>query len=330
MNDWRSLPAGLRSPRVRLMFLIAAILVLLLAAFSVVIYILVSREVLQDIEPFRDDPTFIAAAHRQLAQYATQLVFANISGFVLILVASFFIAKAALRPLEQAIALQRQFTNDASHDLRTPLAVIRMETSAALHSRSPMPSDLAECIRIIDEQAQRMDRLIEQLLTLAHVDAGSALNREPTDLRRVVNGVVRDLTPLAEAKHVELDHGRTEPAVVLGDELKLSQLVANLVDNAIKYSPDTSRVSVSVWQHRDAAFVTVSDAGDGIPSGELENIFRRFHRIDSVRSTNGRGGHGLGLPLCRWIARAHGGDITVDSREGKGSTFTVRLPALIP
>jgi signal transduction histidine kinase len=115
---------------------------------------------------------------------------------------------------------------------------------------------------------------------------------------------------------------------VLGDELKLSQLVANLVDNAIKYSPISARVSVSVWQQRDAAFVTVTDTGEGIPAGHLDNVFRRFHRVDSVRTTNGRGGHGLGLPLCRWIARAHGGDVFVDSHEGEGSTFTVRLPAL--
>jgi signal transduction histidine kinase len=328
VNDWRSLPAGLRSPRLRLSLTIAGILVLLFAAFSVVVYVLVSREVFQDIEPFRDDPTFVAAAHHQLRSYALQLLFANLAGLVLIGVASFFIAKAALRPLEQAISLQRQFTNDASHDLRTPLAVIRMETSAALHSRSPMPPDIAECMRIIDEQAQRMDRLIEQLLTLSHVDADSALNREPTDLRRVVGGVVRDLRPLAVAKRINLEVNRVEPAVVLGDELKLSQLVANLVDNAIKYSPDAARVSVSVWQQRDAAYVTVSDTGVGIPAAELDNVFRRFHRVDSVRSSNGRGGHGLGLPLCRWIARAHGGDVLVDSHEGKGSIFTVRLPAL--
>jgi signal transduction histidine kinase len=312
----------------RLALIIAGILVLLFAAFSVVVYILVSREVLSDIEPFRDDPLFVEAAHRQLAAYAMQLLFANLGGLVLIGIASYFIAQAAVRPLEQAIALQRQFTNDASHDLRTPLAVIRMETSAALHSRTPMPPDVAECIRIIDEQTQRMDRLIEQLLTLAHVDADSALNREPTDLRHVVSGVVRDLQPLADAKHVALSVARVEPALVLGDELKLSQLVANLVDNAIKYSPNTARVIVSVWQQRDAAFVTVSDTGQGIPAPEIDNVFRRFHRVDSVRSTNGRGGHGLGLPLCRWIARAHGGDVVVESREGEGSTFTVRLPAL--
>jgi signal transduction histidine kinase len=313
----------------RLTLIIAGILVLLFAAFSGVVYVLVSREVLQDIEPFRDDPLFVEAAHRQLGQYAMQLLFANLGGLVLIGIASYFVARAALAPLEQAIALQRQFTNDASHDLRTPLAVVRMETSAALHSRTPMPPDIAECMRIIDEQAQRMERLIEQLLTLAHVDPDSALNREPTDLRRVVSGVVRDLRPLADAKQIELEVGRVEPAVVLGDELKLSQLVANLVDNAIKYSHDAATVSVSVWQQRDAAFVTVSDTGEGIPPAELESVFRRFHRVDSVRTTNGRGGHGLGLPLCRWIARAHGGDVLVDSREGEGSTFTVRLPALM-
>lgn len=312
----------------RLTLTIAGILVLLFAAFSVVVYVLVSREVLQDIEPFRDDPLFVEAAHRQLGAYALQLLFANLGGLVLIAVASHFIALAALRPLEQAIALQRRFTNDASHDLRTPLAVIRMETSAALHSRTPMPPDISECIRIIDEQAQRMDRLIEQLLTLAHVDMDGALNREPTDLRHVVSGVVRDLQPLADAKSIALEVGRAEPAVVLGDELKLSQLVANLVDNAIKYSPDTAKVSVAVWQQRDAAFIAVTDTGEGIPAPELELVFRRFHRVDSVRNTNGRGGHGLGLPLCRWIARAHGGDVFVDSREGEGSTFTVRLPAL--
>ena len=328
MNDWRSLPAGLRSPRLRLTFTIAGILVLLLVAFSAIIYVLVSREVLQDIEPFHDDPMFVQAAQRQLHAYAMQLVFANVGGLVLTVLASFFIAKAALRPLEQAISLQRQFTNDASHDLRTPLAVIRMETSAALHSHSPLPPDVAECMRIIDEQAQRMDRLIEQLLTLSHVDADSALSREPTDLRHLVNTVIRDLRPLADAKHIRLTADRVEPAVVFGDELKLSQLLVNLVDNAIKYSPDMTSVSVSVWQHRDLAYVTVSDTGTGIPPTEIDKIFRRFHRVDSVRSTNGRGGHGLGLPLCRWIARAHGGDVIVDSREGKGSTFTVRLPAL--
>jgi len=256
------------------------------------------------------------------------LVVANIGGLVLVAGAAFLLAKTALRPLEQAIELQRQFTSDASHDLRTPLAVIRTETSAALHN-ADLSAEAAERLSIIDDQAQRMERLIDQLLTLSHVDA---LEREPTDLVVVVNGVLRSLRPLAEARRIDLSVTRSESALVMGDELKLSQLVANLVDNAIKYSPESTRVEVGVWQSRDAAFVAVADRGAGIPQDERERIFLRFHRLDQARNGNGEGegpaGHGLGLPLCRWIARAHGGDIAVDSREGKGSTFTVRLPAI--
>jgi signal transduction histidine kinase len=312
--------------RLRLTLAISGVLVLLLAAFSIAVYALLRIVVLQDIAPFReDDPVILLGAQRQLELYAWQLVLVNIGALVVVLAASFFIAKASLRPLEQAIDLQRQFTNDASHDLRTPLAVIRMEASVLTGDQAP--HDAAERLRIIDEQAQRMERLIEQLLVLSHVDADSALNREPTDLSHVVNGVVRDLRPLAQARSIDLKVSRGESALVLGDELKLSQMVANLVDNAIKYSPEAAPVSVSVWQNRDNAYVAVTDAGDGIPASEFNQIFQRFHRADVVKR-NGRGGHGLGLPLCRWIARAHGGDVTVSSRVGEGSIFTVRLPAL--
>ena len=316
------------SPRARLTLAYAGILVLLLIAFSVVVFALLSMLVWQDVEPFRDDPSIVAAGQRMLVSYAWRLGIANVGGLVLVAGAAFLLAKVTLRPLEQAIALQQQFTNDASHDLRTPLAVIRTETSAAFGSGMPLSAEAAQRLSIIDEQARRMERLIDQLLTLSHVDADSALNREPADLVAVVNGVVRDLSPLAEAKCIELQVERSESAVVLGDELKLSQMVGNLVDNAIKYSPDDTSVKLAVWQTRDAAYLTVSDEGQGIPADETERIFLRFHRADRTGS-NGQSGHGLGLPLCRWIARAHGGEVTVESREGLGSTFTVRLPAIV-
>ncbi len=316
------------SPRARLTLAYAGILVLLLIAFSVVVFALLSMLVWQDVEPFRDDPSIVAAGQRMLVSYAWRLAIANVGGLVLVAGAAFLLAKVTLRPLEQAIALQQQFTNDASHDLRTPLAVIRTETSAALGNGKPISPEAAQRLSIIDEQARRMERLIDQLLTLSHVDADSALNREPADLAAVVHGVVRDLSPLAEARNIELQVERSESAVVLGDELKLSQMIGNLVDNAIKYSPDETAVRLAVWQNRDAAFLTVSDQGMGIPADETERIFLRFHRADRTGS-NGQSGFGLGLPLCRWIARAHGGEVTVDSREGLGSTFTVRLPAIV-
>jgi len=316
------------SPRLRLTLAYAGILVLLLIAFSVVVFALLSMLVWQDVEPFRDDPSIVAAGQRMLESYAWRLAIANVGGLVLVAGAAFLLAKVTLRPLEQAIALQQQFTNDASHDLRTPLAVIRTETSAALDGGKSLSPDSVERLGIIDEQAKRMERLIDQLLTLSHVDADSALNREPADLSTVVSGVVRDLKPLALAKQIDVHVERSESAVILGDELKLSQMVGNLVDNAIKYSPDRSAVRVAVWQNRDAAFLTVADNGIGIPAAETERIFLRFHRADRT-GPNGRSGHGLGLPLCRWIARAHGGEVTVESREGAGSTFTVRLPAIV-
>jgi signal transduction histidine kinase len=315
------------SPRLRLTLAYAGILVLLLIAFSVVVFALLSLLVWQDVEPFRDDPSIVAAGHRMLIGYAWRLALANVGGLVLVAGAAFLLSWLTLRPLEQAIALQRQFTNDASHDLRTPLAVIRTETSAALGGSALALPDAVERLAIIDEQARRMERLIDQLLTLSHVDADGALNREPADLATVVKNVVRELKPLALAKAIDLRVERDDSAVVLGDELKLSQMVGNLVDNAIKYSPASSAVAVSVWQNRDAAFLTVADKGVGIAECELDRIFLRFHRVDRTGG-DGPQGHGLGLPLCRWIARAHGGEVTVESREGNGSTFTVRLPAL--
>jgi signal transduction histidine kinase len=321
--------ADVQRVRLRLTLAYAGILALLQLAFSVVVYLLISLVVWQDVQPISDWPGMPEVARAMMFKDAMFLLVANIVGLALVAGAAFLLAKTALRPLEQAIALQRQFTNDASHDLRTPLAVIRTETSAALHNAG-LSEEAGERLRIIDEQAQRMERLIDQLLTLSHVDADSALECEPTDLVVVVNVVVRDLQPLAQARSIDLSVNRSESALVMGDELKLSQLVANLVDNAIKYSPERTSVEVGVWQARDAAYVAVADRGAGIPVEEQERIFLRFHRLDQARNgaNTGPAGHGLGLPLCRWIARAHGGDIAVDSRDGRGSIFTVRLPAL--
>ncbi|MBC5823718.1 MAG: HAMP domain-containing histidine kinase [Candidatus Eremiobacteraeota bacterium] len=315
-------------PRLRLTVAYAGILMLVLGAFSVIVYVLLSLIVRQDIEPFRDDPGIVAAANSMLHRDALLLLAANAGAVILVVAAAFVLAKVTLRPLERAITLQRQFTNDASHDLRTPLAVIRTETSATLHRGDFSDSvDLRERLRIIDHQAQRMERMIDQLLTLAHLDADSALDREPIDLLTVSNAVVRDVRPLAEARGIDLRATRSESAIILGDELKLSQLVTNLVENALRHGPAHDRVAVSVWTSNGTACLSVRDGGRGIPEHERQNIFVRFHNA-GPQSGDGRANHGLGLPLCRWIARAHGGDVFVESREGGGTTFTLKLPVL--
>lgn len=328
MIDKRGVTTNIGAPRVRLTLAYAGLLFLLLAIFSAIVYGLLSTVVWQDVEPFRDDPAMLAAANHMLKNYIVRLAIANAAGLVLVVAIAAFLAKITLRPLEQAIALQRQFTNDASHDLRTPLAVIRTETSVALSDCASLPEEYCERIQIIDEQAQRMQRLIDQLITLSHLDADSALDREPTDLCAVVNGVLRDLGPLASARRIRLKLARAESAVVMGDELKLSQLVGNLVDNAIKHGKEATDIDVSVWQQRDVAFVAVRDAGEGIAPADFERIFNRYQSRNGALQNGSGVVHGLGLPLCRWIARAHGGDVTLSSTLGQGSTFTVRLPAL--
>ena len=327
MIDERRGMHNIGAPRVRLTLAYAGILFFLLFAFSIVVYVLLSMVVMQDVEPYRDEPGVVLAAKTMLNVYVLRLAIVDAVGLVVVLAAAFVLAKTTLRPLERAIALQRQFTNDASHDLRTPLAVIRTETSAAMLEGEHSPAQAAEAMRIIDEQAQRMERLIDQLLTLSHLDADSALDREPTDLKVVVNGVVRELAPLAHARAIEVNFARAESAVVMGDELKLSQLVGNLLDNAIKYSPTRTTVDVFVWQARDNAYVAIKDEGQGIPPEAFDKIFSRDKKPDTAHG-NGQAVHGLGLPLCRWIARAHGGEVVVESQQGQGSTFTVRLPAL--
>jgi signal transduction histidine kinase len=316
-------------PRLRLTLAYAGILMLVLAVFSVIVYVLLSLIVRQDIEPFRDDPGIVAAAQNMLRRDGLLLVVANAGALVVVIVASAILARVTLRPLEQAITLQREFTNTASHDLRTPLAVIRTETSAALHKDAPIEAaDFKERLTIVDEQAQRMERMIDQLLTLSHVDAARALNLEPVDLLAVSSAVIRDLRPLAQTRSIELRLARAESAIVMGDELKLSQLVTNLTENAVHHGLKRNQVDLAVWQERDQACVSVSDRGPGIAQADLESIFLRDRRLHAP-SLNGHSGHGLGLPLCRWIARAHGGDVFISSRPGVGSTFTVRLPAIV-
>ncbi|MDQ2817976.1 MAG: HAMP domain-containing histidine kinase [Candidatus Eremiobacteraeota bacterium] len=315
-------------PRLRLTLAYAGILMLLLAGFSVIVYALLSLIVRQDIEPFRDDPGIVLAAQGMLHRDFLLLLAANAGALILVFAAAWLLAKVTLRPLERAITLQRQFTSDASHDLRTPLAVIRTETSASLHRGDFSDrADMTERLRIIDQQAQRMERMIDQLLTLAHLDADSALSREPVDLLSISNAVVRDVRPLARARGIDLKTARSESAIILGDELKLSQLVTNLVENALNHGPEHNDVAVSVWKSDGSACLSVRDAGPGIPRSEWENIFRRLHRL-GAQGAHTDAGHGLGLPLCRWVARAHGGDVFVESRHGVGTTFTLKLPAL--
>jgi heavy metal sensor kinase len=227
--------------------------------------------------------------------------------------------------LEDAFRRQRQFTADASHELRTPLTAVKGQVEVAL-TRPREPETYREVLQNVNEEVDRLIRLVGSLLTLARADAGQIpLSPEVISVADLVASAVEQVRPAAQQRNVALDLAPGPPVTLRADEDLLLQLLLNLLDNALKYTPAAGDVSAG-WA-ADSAFVDVwvHDTGAGIAPEHLPHIFDRFYRADKSRS-RAEGGAGLGLSICRWIAEAHGGSISVESTPGQGSTFTARFP----
>lgn len=246
--------------------------------------------------------------------------------------------------LQTAFDRQRQFTADASHELRTPLTIIELETGRALAAKRSV-EEYRRALEVIQSENAFMSRLVGELLMLARMDAGqTVLKPEPLDLSDLALEVAERFAPLAVQKNVRLQTGDLPELPIQGDRQHLIQMIGNLIDNAIKYSPGGSGqwVCVETGAAQDAnqptAWMRVSDNGVGISAEHLPHLFDRFYRVDTARSHNPEEsrtddsheeeipGSGLGLSIVQWIAQMHGGSVTVTSEPGKGTTFEVRLP----
>jgi heavy metal sensor kinase len=227
--------------------------------------------------------------------------------------------------LEGAFKRITQFTADASHELRTPTALIR--TAAELSLRRDRDSaEYRETLSQVLEEAQRMGILIESLMTLARMDSGAeSLNYSTVDIASVLREASSASQPLADSKQIHFEREiPNEPILVSGDPHALRRLFLILIDNAVKYTPANGRVSVTLKRNGNDVVVKVHDTGIGIAHEDLPFIFERFYRADKARSRES--GAGLGLSIARWIADAHRGSIRVESVAGHGSIFEVRLP----
>lgn len=228
--------------------------------------------------------------------------------------------------LEQSFEHLRRFTADASHELRTPLTSIRSVGEVALRESRDEPA-YREVIGSMLEEADRLARLVDDLLTLSRADSGRAvLHRESLDLAELAREIAEDLGILAEQNGQSIRVEGVATMQLLADRQVLRRALINLVDNAIKYSPDRSTIRLVVNQRLDATTLEVIDQGPGIPEEHQAQIFERFYRVDKARSRN-LGGTGLGLAIAKWVVEAHGGWIELDSAEGRGSTFRICLQA---
>ena len=231
-----------------------------------------------------------------------------------------------IEKLEKAFALQQQFTQDISHELKTPLTIMRGEIEVALKKKRNS-SEYVEILNTGREEIKKMALIVEDILMLARMEAKEInLEKKPVDLYALVSRVIKNFKVLAEAKKITLTFSGKARAVVAGDELQLQRLFSNLLDNAIKYTEKGGQVEVSYRVKNEKITFSIADTGWGIASPELKKIFDRFYRVDKARSPTG---YGLGLSIAKTIACAHGGTITVKSRLNKGSVFTVALKAIV-
>jgi heavy metal sensor kinase len=228
--------------------------------------------------------------------------------------------------LERSVAEIRRFTADASHELRTPLTAIRTEAEVAL--AKPMDTaDYQQLLESILEECERLTRIAEQLLVLAREDAGlTRPEAEPVDLANLLASVVETMRPLAEARGLYLTLEGKADRPISGDAARLRPAFYNLLDNAIKYTPQGGRITVRIEQNANHASVIFQDTGIGIPPEHLPRVFDRFYRVNKALSRE-QGGTGLGLSIAKTVVAAHGGRIELASVPGQGTTCTVTLPA---
>lgn len=230
----------------------------------------------------------------------------------------------AMQPIEESFKRLKQFTADASHELRSPLMAIKSNTGVALKYPDGMRASDAEKFQAIASATNQMTHLTEDLLFLARNDKAPNRNKETIDLNAILTNLVRLYQLQAEAKQITLKYQQTDNIYFLGDSTQITRLFTNLIQNAIRYTPNNGTIEITSSQISSYITVNIKDTGIGIATENLEKVFERFWRADKSRSYDG--GSGLGLSIAQTIANNHGGFISATSQVGVGSCFTVRLP----
>jgi len=228
--------------------------------------------------------------------------------------------------LQNMDQMRNDFISNASHELKTPLSAMKILIESLLHQETPDPAMTREFLGDINQEIDRLSAIVGDLLTIVRFDSKSEkLQMEPIALDELLFDTLSRLSPVAKKAQISIEPSCDELCFVNGDPIKLQQVIYNLVDNAIKYTPEGGTVWVKLYTEGDKAVLEVRDNGIGIPKESLPHLFDRFYRVDKARSRS-TGGTGLGLSIVQSVVHTHGGDIEVDSEDNVGTVFHVYLP----
>jgi len=275
----------------------------------------------------------VGRSFQDFDSYLSVVRWALFLGFVvaiaLVAIASWWLAALAMRPIYESYQQIQQFTADAAHELRTPLAAIQATVESVLRVSHLSEVESKETLTVISRQNKRLTSLVSDLLLLSRFDSEQqVLEKQRCCLPDILNDIAEEMSAFALSKQISLAIDiQTQPQLsTLGNEEQLYRLVINLVNNALTYTPSGGQVTLSLEKKQQDAIISVKDTGIGITLEEQRKIFARFYRVDAARSRQ-TGNSGLGLAIASAIAKAHGGNLTVTSQPNAGSTFTLALPA---
>ncbi|HET8709470.1 MAG TPA: ATP-binding protein [Candidatus Saccharimonadales bacterium] len=315
------------------------IIVVISLAFSFVVYQLAMTELANglahqterfsnELPAYSNNPFFHQTSELSSGrhQIITNLIVFNIVVFFTAGFASYALAKRTLAPIEITHEQQKRFTADVSHELRTPLTALKMEAEVALLDKTLSKKGIRDALESNLEEVAKLETLINNLMRLTRLETATLQQQfSKVDVHDVLDEALAATAKSIAAEKITVDTN-VKSAFVRGDRGSLTQLFVVLIDNAIKYSPQGSKVTITSRLEGDDVIVAVKDVGQGIEPKALEHVFERFYRADRARQSGATQGFGLGLSIAKYIADMHAGTITLSSRLAHGTTATVHLP----
>jgi signal transduction histidine kinase len=272
-----------------------------------------------DYEQFRQDRIDEAQDNLRFNLIVFNILILVVGGFI-----SAVMANRTLEPIEEAMEAQSRFTADASHELRTPLTAMQTEIEVALRKPDLSVANAKELLQSNLEEVSKLRNLSDSLLKLAR-HSSQALDMQPVSLEDIGIEAITPLVKAAQSKHISIENN-LKPLIVMADKQILTEALGILLDNAVKYSPSKTTITLSSRQDEQTARIEVQDHGQGVSAKDLPHVFDRFFRSDDSRSKNQIDGYGLGLAIAKQMIELHDGSLIVISKPGKGSTFTISLP----